>query len=60
MDARSGPGLNVQFWTNEQPPFLNKTATNSLLPYFMDGERGMQWITDRFNGQPTTPNCGDI
>lgn len=53
-------GADVQFWTNEQPPFLNKTGANSLLPYFVEGERGMQWITDRFNGQPTTPNCAEI
>ena len=24
------------------------------------GERGMQWIADRFNGLPTTPNCGQF
>lgn len=53
-------GADVQFWTNEQPPFLNKTSTNHLLPYFVDGERGMQWIADRFNGLPTAPNCGAI
>nr|WP_246540803.1 lipase family protein [Mycobacterium spongiae] len=51
-------GADVQFWTNEQPPFLNKTSTNHVLTLFVDGERGMQWITDRFNGLPTTPNCG--
>jgi hypothetical protein len=52
-------GADVQFWTNEQPPFLNKTATNHFLLYFVDGERGMQWIADRFNGLPTTPNCDE-
>lgn len=51
-------GADVQFWINEQPPFLNKLAINNLLPYFVDGERGMQWIADRFNGLPTTSNCG--
>lgn len=51
-------GADVELWTNEQPPFLNKTGTNSLLPYFVEGERGIQWVTDRFNGVPTTPNCG--
>lgn len=51
---------DVEFWTNEQPPFLNKIAVNHALTYFVDGERGMQWITDRFNGLPTTPNCGQI
>lgn len=50
-------GADVQFWTNEQPPFLNKLAINFLLPYFVDGEQGMQWLADRFNGAPTTPNC---
>ena len=53
-------GANVQFWTNEQPPFLNKLSINHLLPYFVDGERGMQWVADRFNGLPTTPNCDEI
>lgn len=50
-------GADVEFWTNEQPPFLNKTGANSMMTYFVDGERGLQWIADRFNGQPTTPNC---
>lgn len=53
-------GADVQFWTNEQPPFLNKTSINHLLPYWVDGERAMQWIADRFNGLPTTPNCGSF
>lgn len=51
-------GSDVELWTNEQPPFLNKAGVNSLLPYFVDGERGIQWVTDRFNEAPTTPNCG--
>lgn len=53
-------GADVEFWTNRQPPFLNKLAINHLLPYFVDGERAMGWITDRFNGLPTTPHCADI
>ena len=53
-------GADVQFWTNEQPPFLNKTAFNHYLTYLVDGERGLQWIADRFNGLPTTPNCGQF
>ncbi|WP_229481011.1 lipase family protein [Mycolicibacterium mageritense] len=53
-------GADVQFWTNDQPPFLNKLSVNHALAYFMDGERGMQWIADRFNGVPTTPNCGQF
>jgi hypothetical protein len=51
---------DVQLWTNEEPPFLNKTSMNHLLPYFVDGERGMQWIADRFNHLPTTPNCDQV
>jgi hypothetical protein len=27
---------------------------------YVEGERGMQWIADRFNGLPTTPNCGQF
>ncbi len=51
-------GADVQFWTNEQPPLFNKLAVNHALPMFVDGERLMQWLADRFNGLPTTPNCG--
>lgn len=51
-------GADVQFFTNEQPPFLNKLVINHALPMLVDGERAMQWIADRFNGLPTTPNCG--
>jgi len=53
-------GADVTFWTNEEPPFLNKVAVNSLLPTLVDGERSIAWVTDRFNGAPTTPNCGEI
>ena len=53
-------GADVQFWTNYQHPFMNKLDINDLLPYYVDGERGMQWIADRFNGLPTTPNCDSI
>lgn len=53
-------GADVQFWTNEQPPFLNKLAVNHGLALFVDGERSMQWISDQFNGLPTTPNCGQF
>jgi Secretory lipase len=53
-------GSDVEFWTNELSPFLNKMATTHLLTYFVDGERSMQWIADRFNGAPTTPNCAEI
>lgn len=53
-------GVDVQFWTNEQPPFLNKTSTNHTLTLWVEGERSMQWIADRFNGLATTPNCGQF
>lgn len=53
-------GADVQFFTNEQPPFLNKLVINHALPMLVDGERAMQWIADRFNGAPTTPNCGEF
>lgn len=53
-------GADVTFWTNEQPPLFNKLDINSLLPMFVDGERSMEWVTDRFNGVPTTPNCGSL
>ena len=51
-------GADVEFRTNEEPPFLNKTVTNHALTAFVDGEPAMQWIAGRFNGQPTAPNCG--
>ena len=44
--------------TNEQPPLLNKLVVNHAMAMWVDGERGMQWIADRFNDLPTTPNCG--
>jgi hypothetical protein len=50
-------GADVELWTNEEPLFLNKSGANSMMTYFVDGERGMQWIADRFNGLPTTSNC---
>jgi hypothetical protein len=53
-------GADVTLWANEEPPFLNKLDVNALLPAFVDGERSMAWITDRFNGVPTTPNCNEI
>ena len=53
-------GADVQFWTNEEPPFLNKAIVNHALPMLVDGERAMQWIADRFNGLPTTSNCGEF
>ncbi|BDY26527.1 lipase family protein [Mycolicibacterium mageritense] len=53
-------GADVEFWTNYMHPFQNKMGTNHLLSYFVDGERSMQWVADRFNGLPTTPNCDAI
>lgn len=53
-------GADVQFWTNEEPPFMNKLVVNHALPMLVDGERAMQWIADRFNGLATTPNCGQF
>jgi hypothetical protein len=48
-------GADVQFWTNEEPPFLNKMDVNNLLQPYVDGERNFAWLTDRFNNVPTTP-----
>ena len=53
-------GADVEFWTNEQPPLFNKTDMNNLLQPYVDGEQSMAWVTDRFNGAPTTPNCGQF
>lgn len=53
-------GADVEFRTNEEPPFLNKVVINHALPMFVDGEPSMQWIAARFNGEPTTPNCGEF
>lgn len=53
-------GADVTFWTNEQPPLFNKLDINALLAPFVDGERSMAWIADRFDGRPTMPNCSDI
>ena len=53
-------GADVEFRTNEEPPFLNKLIINHALPMLVDGEPAMQWIAARFNGEPTTPNCGQF
>ena len=53
-------GADVQFWTNEEPPLFNKLDINSLVPLYVDGERSMAWLADRFNGVPTTPNCDEL
>lgn len=53
-------GADVEFRTNEEPPFLNKLVINHALPMLVDGESAMQWLTARFNGEPTTPNCGQF
>jgi hypothetical protein len=53
-------GADVEFWTNEQPPLFNKLDVNNLLQPYVDGERSMAWVTDHFNGVPTTPNCGQF
>lgn len=53
-------GAGVEFFTNDQPPFLNKLVVNHALAALVDGERGMQWIADRFNGLPAAPNCASL
>jgi len=53
-------GADVEFHTNEEPAFLNKTFINHFLPMLVDGEPSMQWIAARFNGEPTAPNCGQF
>lgn len=53
-------GADVTFWTNEQPPLFNKLDVNNLIAPYVDGERSMAWVTDRFNGVPTAPNCAEI
>jgi Secretory lipase len=59
-NAWCGEGADVRLNTNEEAPFLNKVGINTLLPYFVDGERSMQWVADRFNGLPTSSNCGHV
>lgn len=53
-------GADVTLWTNEQPPLFNKLSINSFLTAFVDGERSMAWMVDRFDGVSTAPNCGEI
>jgi triacylglycerol lipase len=59
MQRIGGVGPNA-FRTNEEPPFVNKLVINHALPMLVDGEAAMQWIVDRFNGVPTTPNRGQF
>ena len=53
-------GADIQFHTNELSPFMNKLAVIHGLTLAVDGEMAMEWIADRFNGVPTTPNCGEF
>jgi triacylglycerol lipase len=53
-------GADVTFWTNEEPPLFNKLDINNFIPAYVDGERSMAWVTDRFNGVPTQSNCGEL
>lgn len=53
-------GADVEFWTNEQPPLFNKAGVNTVMTYFVEGERALQWVTDRFNHQPTASNCQNL
>jgi hypothetical protein len=53
-------GADVDFRTNEQPPFLNKTGLNHYLAGAVDIWPGMVWVMDRFKGLPTTPNCDSL
>ena len=39
--SQARQGADVEFWTNEQRPILNKLPINHLLPYFVDGERSV-------------------
>lgn len=54
---RCTKAADVQFWTNEQPPPFNKLDINNLLPLYVDGERGMTRLADRFNGVPLHPTA---
>jgi hypothetical protein len=58
--GRDWCGADVEFRTNEEPPFLNKLVVNHAPPMLVDGEPAMQWIAARFNGEPATPNCGEF
>ena len=40
--ARRAP--DIEFCTNEEPPFLNKAITNHAPPMVVDGEPATQWI----------------
>lgn len=53
-------GAQVEFRTNEEPPFLNKLIVNHILTMFVDGEPSIQWLADRFNRVPFTGNCDNI
>lgn len=51
-------GADVQFNTNEAPPIFNKLILNHGLPIIVDAHWVLDWVADRLNGLPTTPNCG--
>jgi triacylglycerol lipase len=41
-------GADVEFRTNDGPPFLNKAVVNHGLPMLVDGGPAMRWIVARF------------
>lgn len=53
-------GADVQFNTNEEPPIFNKLILNHGLPIVVDAHWVLDWVADRINGTPSTPNCGSF
>jgi hypothetical protein len=51
-------GADVQFNTNEEPPLFNKLILNHALPIVVDAPWVLDWVADRLDGLPTSPNCG--
>ena len=51
-------GADVQFNTNEEPPLFNKLILNHALPIVVDAPWVLDWVADRLDGLPSTPNCG--
>jgi pimeloyl-ACP methyl ester carboxylesterase len=48
---------DIQLLTNDQPPLFDGLGIQHGLTYIVDSGRSLEWITDRFNSQRTTPNC---
>ncbi|WPF66576.1 MULTISPECIES: alpha/beta fold hydrolase [unclassified Corynebacterium] len=51
-------GGDVEFRAEGTPAILTGTGINHGIPMYLRAPESFSWIKDRFNGAPTTSNCG--